>query len=363
MSYFATENHVTPIVIPEMSRELSVKDTVSLWKIYRLMRREKPTIICTHTAKAGTLGRVAGFLYRWVTPSALIGKPRSICLVHTYHGHVFHSYYGPRKTAFFLFIERMLARATDRILVLSEQQLREIHTDFAVGRDAQFRILRLGIDLAPFENSARQRHILRAEIGARDDEILVGIVGRLTEVKNHKLFLQIAKLWFDQADANLPKARFVIVGDGNLRGALETEAAALGLQSDKLVFVGERRDPQVFYPALDIAALTSLNEGTPLTLIEAMANERAVISTAVGGVVDLLDAKNQTADDFEVATRGIAVETENAAAFVRGLRHLVENPDLRHTFGTRGLQYVRDNYSKERLLRDIEKIYRELLPD
>src|SRR5437016_6220098 len=116
MSYVATSSGVTPFIIPDMSRELSLKDALTIWKLFRLMRREQPDIVHTHTAKAGAVGRVAGLMYRWLTPATLAGKPRKCWFVHTYHGHVFHGYYGPLKTRLFLAIERWLARlATDRI--------------------------------------------------------------------------------------------------------------------------------------------------------------------------------------------------------------------------------------------------------
>lgn len=366
MSYFAREYNVEPFVIEEMSRELSAKDAISLWKLYRKLLREKPAIIHTHTAKAGTLGRIAGFAYRWLTPATLIGKPRRVRFVHTYHGHVFHSYYGKGKTLFFLTIERILADlATDKILVLSEQQQREINGDFKVGRARQFRIVPLGIDLAPFENFESRRAIFRRELDAGDDEILVGIVGRLTEVKNHRLFLQVARDWQQKVAANAirdqPRVRFIIIGDGHLREQLEAAARELNLTEETVVFAGERKDAQNFYPALDIVALTSLNEGTPLTLIEAMANRRAVISTAVGGTIDLLGASASKIKNFAVAARGVLTESENAAAFVDGLAVLIENQNLREKLAESGEQFVRAKYSKERLLSDIEKLYRELL--
>ncbi len=362
MSYFAAENGVAPLIIQEMSRELSFKDTVSLWKIFRLLLRERPDIIHTHTAKAGTLGRIAGFAYRWLTPKTLIGRPRRVRFVHTYHGHVFHSYYGKNKTFFFLTIERILARlATDRLLVLSEQQRREIHEEFQVGKKEQFRIVPLGIDLGVFADGALRRNMLRDELQIGENEILVGIIGRLTEVKNHRLFLEIASLWQKSGFSNLPTVRFVIIGDGHLREKLESEAQSLELTNKILVFTGERQDPQVFYPALDIVALTSLNEGTPLTLIEAMANSRAVISTAVGGVVDLLGAQTAKPESFEIAPRGVTVASENPVGFVAGLKTLVEDEKLRNELGSRSAEFVRKNYSKERLLTDVEKLYRELL--
>src|SRR5688500_11127193 len=145
-----------------MSREISWNDAVTVWKLFRLFLRERPDIIHTHTAKAGTVGRVAGFLYRWLTPGTLIGKPRACRFVHTYHGHVFHSYYGPKKTKLFLTIERALARlVTDRIIVVSEQQRREINEDFKVGTPEQFAVVPLGLDLSQFSNWQAKRSRLR----------------------------------------------------------------------------------------------------------------------------------------------------------------------------------------------------------
>ena len=144
MGYFAARLGVEPHVIAEMSREVSPKDAVTVWKLYGLLRRVRPDLVHTHTAKAGTAGRVAGLLYRWLTPSALWGRPRRCRFVHTYHGHIFHSYYGRWKTRFFLFVERALARiATDRIVVVSAQQLEEIKGRFRVGRREQFEVIQL----------------------------------------------------------------------------------------------------------------------------------------------------------------------------------------------------------------------------
>src|ERR671932_2898207 len=130
MGRFAEGLGVRPHVIPEMSREVSPKDAVTVWKLYRLMLRERPDPVHTHTAKAGTVGRAAGMLYRWLTPSALRGRPRACRFVHTYHGHIFHSYYGAAKTRIFLAIERAPARFTDRILAVSRQQPPEINGRF-----------------------------------------------------------------------------------------------------------------------------------------------------------------------------------------------------------------------------------------
>jgi glycosyltransferase involved in cell wall biosynthesis len=193
MGYFAERLGVRPLVIPEMSREVSPKDLVTVWKLYRLLLRERPELVHTHTAKAGTVGRAAGVLYRWLTPSALWGRPRACRFVHTYHGHIFHSYYGRWKTRFFLAVEQALARlATDRIVVISPQQLEEINGRFRVGSREQFEVIPLGLDTRAFDDWPARRHLLRREWGAGEGDVLVGIVGRLTEVKNHRLFLEAA---------------------------------------------------------------------------------------------------------------------------------------------------------------------------
>jgi glycosyltransferase involved in cell wall biosynthesis len=365
MGYFATEMGVTPVFIPEMSRELSPKDAVAIWKLYRLFKRERPDIVHTHTAKAGTVGRVAGLLYRWLTPKTLLGRPRVCRFVHTYHGHIFHSYYGPLKTQLFLLVEKLLARlATDRIVVLSEQQRREINEEFKVGRANQFSVIPLGLDISVFAGWRESGNKFREELRVGADDILIGIVGRLTEIKNHELFLQAAADFKARFKPELTQrvVRFVIVGGGPLRNKLEQHAAALGLAAD-VIFVGSRRDPEEFYPALDVVALTSWNEGTPLTLIEAMANARPVISTAVGGVVDLLgDCVSQDSDEaFQLCQRGISVKPEDASAFAAGLARLVADAALRRETGERGLQFVTDQYSTGRLVRDIKSLYADLL--
>ncbi len=299
MNWFAAEHGVEPYYIQEMSRELSPKDAVSLWKVYKKFKREQPNIIHTHTAKAGTVGRAAGFFYRWLTWKTLVGKPRRVKFVHTYHGHVFHSYYGRRKTQIFLSIEKTLARlATDKIIVISNQQYREIHEQFGVGRTGQFQVV--------------------------------------------------------------PPVRFVSIGDGHLRESLEREAADLNVE-DVVQFLGNRNDTDVFYAGLDLVALTSHNEGTPLSLIEAMANSRSVISTTVGGVVDLVGETIEENENCRVCERGVRVAPNDAEAFYKGLVHLVTDDKLRNESGARGKIFVASSYSKERLVTDIKNLYRDLL--
>ena len=365
MSYFAAEHSVEPFLIAAMSREVSLKDALTIWKLYRLFCRERPDIVHTHTAKAGTVGRVAGLIYQWFTPSTLLGRPRRCLFVHTYHGHIFHSYYGPLKTRLFLLVEKTLARLiTNRIIVVSEQQRAEIHERFGVGQPNQFVVIPLGLDLGGFGEWQNRRQTFREELGITDDDLLVGIVGRLTQIKNHELFLRaVASLKQRLASKTFgSRIRFVVIGDGNLRNKLETQAQSLGLVED-VIFAGNRRDPENFYAALDIVSLTSFNEGTPLTLIEAMANARPVVATAVGGVVDLLGEvvdKDQV-NRYSVCQRGISVPSDDADAFAAGLHRLIEDTNLRKDLGERGLAYVTGNHSKERLLNDMRAHYDELL--
>jgi len=357
MSYFAAHCDVEPIIIDEMSRELSLRDILVIAKLLRQFLKLKPQIIHTHKAKAGAAGRIAGTIYKWLTPSAIWLRPRQCRIVHTYHGHVFHSYYGRLKTRVFIAIERVLARlCTDRIVVISEQQRKEIYESFRIGRREQFRVVPLGID---FEQMKEERGLLRGQYGVSDDEVAIGIVGRLCEVKNHAMLMKSAARMCEGRNGNGPKTRFMIVGDGHLRADIEQQSRALGI-ADRTVFTGFREDATSLYAGLDIAALTSLNEGTPLTLIEAMYCGRAVAATEVGGVIDVMGSRRESTDGFTIWDHGVTAPSLDVEAYARALQYLVERPDLRREMGERGRAFVRARLSRDRLVSDIETLYREL---
>jgi glycosyltransferase involved in cell wall biosynthesis len=358
MGYFAEASGVTPVVIKEMSRELGPRDPFVIFKLVRWFFKLKPQIIHTHKAKAGAAGRVAATLYKWLTPSALWLRPRECRVVHTYHGHVFHSYYGRIKTRLFLTIERALARfCTDRIIVVSEQQRTEICESFHVGRPEQFRVVSLGLDL---EELSDDRARVREHLEISDDEVAIGIVGRLCEIKNHSMFLQSAARVVEQSRGSDSTTRFVIVGDGHLRPEIESLARELGV-ADKTVLTGFREDATSLYSGFDIVALTSLNEGTPLTLIEAMGCGRAVAATEVGGVVDLMGSREESRDGFTVWEHGVTAASRDTEGFARALQFLIERPELRLKMGLRGQSFVRERFSRNRLVHDIAEIYRDLL--
>lgn len=353
MSYFAERHGVQPVYISELSRELSLKDVVSLFKIWKEMRRIRPEIVHTHTAKAGTVGRVAALLYRWGTWRTLFGKPNAVRVLHTFHGHVFHGYYGKAKTRFFLMIERALARwATDRIVVISPQQFDEINGKYRVGSKDKFRVIPLGIDLTKFDDISDGRNEMRSS-----GDFIVGFVGRLTEIKNVPLLLRAVACYRKEPD--VPNLRLVIVGDGNLREELETLAQDLGV-NDAVDFLGNVEDVNDTLQTFDIVALTSNNEGTPLSLIEAMAARRPIISTAVGGVTDLLGETEEDLHDFRVCERGIAIEPGDPDKFCKGLIYLAKNEKLRSRLSDAGRSFVERQYSLDRLEKDIVELYRHL---
>lgn len=358
MTYFASEHGVKPLIIKEMSRELSPWDILAIWKLYGEMRGFSPDIVHTHTAKAGTVGRIAAFIYRWLTPSTLIGKPRKLKIVHTFHGHVFHSYYGQLKTKIFLFIERTLARfATDRIIVISAQQLKDINKTFLIGRAENFRIVPLGIDIEPYEETAIKVGI-REELNIEPDATVIGFVGRLTEIKDVPFLLRSFSL-LKAKKAEPFKYKLVIVGDGHLRQELESLTSSLGIIDD-VIFAGNRDDVAAIYKGFDIVALTSRNEGTPLSIIEAMASAKPVISTAVGGVVDLISNGNEKVNGYKMCERGILVEPENDVAFSNAIKYLADDASLRLKLGEEGKRFVHHSYSKDRLVNDIKELYLSL---
>ena len=358
MSYFARDHQVDTVVISEMSRELSPRDILVIAKLLFQFLKFRPLVIHTHKAKAGAAGRIAGMLYRWLTPSALLLRPRDCRIVHTYHGHVFHSYYGRLKTRLFVLIERVLAwLCTDQIIVVSEQQRREICDSFRVGRPEQFRVIPLGIN---FEELSGSRADARTACGVSDNEVAIGIVGRLCEVKNHEMLLDSTAHLVKSLKDTDPPIRLLVIGDGHLRTGLESKTRALGLAKNTM-FTGFREDATRLYTGLDIVALTSLNEGTPLTLIEAMCCGRVVAATEVGGVVDVMGSRRETIDGFTVWDHGITAPSRDVQAFGRGLQFLIENPELRRQMGERGRAFVRTRLSRNRLVSDIESIYHDLL--
>ncbi|OGG01221.1 MAG: hypothetical protein A3F83_16415 [Candidatus Glassbacteria bacterium RIFCSPLOWO2_12_FULL_58_11] len=334
MNDLASEKGVVPIIIDALGREIFFKEDIrALIKLIRLINREKPDIVHTHTAKAGTLGRIA---------AKLTDVP---IIIHTFHGHIFHSYFGSLKSKLFLWLERLLAKFTDVIITVGEQQRREI-IEYRVAEPEKVVAVPLGLDLKPFINAKSDPNLLRDELGLNRNILLVGIVARLVPIKNHICFLEAARLVLERYD----DARFLIIGDGELRKYLEQMTRELSLES-RVIFMGFQHNLVKIYAGLDIVTLSSFNEGLPVALIEAMAAAKPVVSTNVGGVGDLiLDGDN-----------GLLVPSNDPAALAEAILFLLKNPDRRKMMGIAGRKKAYPLFDKNRLLLDIDRLYRKLL--
>lgn len=330
MAYFARERGVEPVIVPALGRSLNpLGDLRTIWTLYRLMRQYKPDVVHTHTAKAGFTGRVAAWL---------AGVP---VIVHTFHGHVFRGYFSPRKTQMFLTLERLTARMSDAVITLTEALKGEIADEFRVTSRAHVVVLPLGFDLSPFLNAQRRNGAFRRRWGVAEDALLIGIVGRMVPVKNHALFLEAAA----KVRQARPDARFALVGDGELRAEIEAQVDALGLR-DAVIFTGWQRDLAEVYADLDTLVISSVNEGTPVSVIEALATGCAVVTTAVGGLPDLLEG----------GKLGALVPSGEADALAAAL---LDPNAPRPTEQTRQLMHQR--YSVDRLVSDLDALYRRLL--
>ncbi|MCJ8502478.1 glycosyltransferase [Desulfatitalea alkaliphila] len=344
--------------IAQLQREIRpLKDLVALFRLFGLIRRHKPHILHTHTAKAGAIGRLAAIAYMKLTG-------RSLALVHTFHGNVLEGYFSPVKSRMFTIIERFLAGFTDTIVAISPTQKWELVDRYAIAKAGQVKVIPLGFDLSPFFH-AKARHgkgAFRKMHGLDESSILVGIVGRLVPIKNHHLFLEAAR---DVLSArNHPPVQFAVIGDGELRRALETYARDLGIGLS-VFFCGWTREVDRVYADLDVLALTSINEGTPVSIIEAMAAGVPVITTKAGGVQDLMGKplpENGRRKGFAVCRRGIMCANSDPAAFAEGLRFLINgNEELRATRTQHARRFVAETYSEQRLVRDIEALYEQLI--
>ncbi len=333
MRYLAEERGLDLIEIPEMGREISWKDDVTaLWKLMKLMRAMKPDIVHTHTAKAGTLGRVA----------AIIALPfHRKKLFHTFHGHVFHSYFSPMKTKVFILIERFLGRFTDTIIAVSENTGKEL-LDYKIASNNKIKVIPLGLDLDRFADCEKHRGELRAELGIPQEKIVLGIVARLVPVKGICYFLQAVNLLRETQ----PDLFVLIVGDGELRNALEERTDELGIR-DIVRFLGYRKDLARIYADLDIVVLSSLNEGLPVSIIEAMSSGKVVVSTSVGGVSNLI---------AEGAT-GFLSPPKDPEALAKSLECAIMQKESWNVIGSKARLSAISRFHISRLISDIDRLY------
>jgi len=319
------------IDVPHLRRSLSpIGDLLALLWLFRYFRRERPAIVATHLAKAGTVGRLAAALAR--VPVR----------VHTFHGHVLDGYFGKLSTSVFLGIERFLGRLTTQFVAISPEIAADLDR-LGIGRGKTV-VVRLGLELDGLAD--HPRGALRRELGIAEGAPLVGIVGRLVPIKAHGLFLDAAEL---VARSN-PEAQFAVIGDGELWDELHREVETRGL-SGRVHFTGWRSDLGPVYGDLDLVVCCSKNEGTPVSLIEACAAGRAVIGTRVGGIPDII----------ATGVNGLLVPSGDSAALAGAIGELISDSDRRRVMGAAGRRTVLERYGADRMVRELKDLYTNLL--
>jgi glycosyltransferase involved in cell wall biosynthesis len=332
MLALAAEKSVTCEAMAGLGREIApLRDLRALAGLFRLVRAWRPAIVHTHTAKAGLLGRLAA-------------RAASVpTVVHTYHGHVLRGYFSPAKTAFFRRLETRLAGLADALVAVSESVKQDL-VSLGVAQPEKIRVVPLGLDLGCF-TGALPRGVLRREAGIAADVPLVGMVGRLVAIKDVPTFLHAARLVLEVRG----DARFALVGDGEERPALEALCRELGLDG-RVAFLGWRRDLAAVYGDLDVVVNASRNEGTPVALIEALAAARPVVATSVGGTPDLLGE----------GERGRLVPPADPPALARAILETLNGSEAARDRAQAGREHVLTRHSSDRLVRDVDALYREL---
>ena len=330
---------VTPLLVSEMQRIPSIKsDRAAYKKIKQIIEEFKPDIVHTHAAKAGALGRRAAFA---------CNVP---IVIHTFHGHVFHSYFGRFKTFIFKVIERRLAAKSDGIIAISDIQKRELSEIHKICEPSKIQVIPLGFDLEKFHLDKKEnRAITRGRFNIESDEIAIAIVGRLAPIKNHSLFLDVVD---EISKKTSKKIRFFIVGDGEEKEKIEKRVLEINEQKlVKIEMTSWIKNIGEFNAGMDIMCLTSDNEGTPVSLIEAQAGDLPIITTDVGGVRDVI-LDGQT---------GWIVPKNNVSLFTEKLLLLVEDEMERNRLAQNGWNFVEKKFHYTTLVKNMEDYYRLLL--
>jgi len=342
LEHLAVDSGLPTTQIRELGRRISpVSDLRAFVQLLRLVFREAPDVIHTHTAKAGTLGRLAAGCFNVTRP-----RRRRCLVVHTFHGHVLTGYFGPATNAAIRMTERTLAGMTDRIVTLSPAQRDDIVTRFGIASAARTIVVPLGLDLDHLARLDSTAPNLRRRFGIPGDALVVGYVGRFVAIKDLGTLVRA----FARVVAARPEAVLLLVGDGPLRADVETLAAEFSLQKH-VHLTGWIEDLAPLYATMDICALSSLNEGTPVALIEAMAAAKPVVATRVGGVADVVDH----------GRTGLLVPPGNAEALADEIVRLAADPGERSRMGVAGRQEVVGRFSTARLVDDIDAMYAKAL--
>ncbi len=344
------ENELRPknfrlVRLKNMGRSVKfIADLVSFFEIWWLLVRERPEIVHTHTAKAGVLGRVA---------AALAGVP---IVVHTFHGHVFSGYFSPAVSRLIQWLERFLALFTDVIITLSPKLKQQIGEVYRVAPEKKIRVVPLGTEVRRLQDTPRRKGRIRSELKLGSDVFLLGSIGRLVPIKNIELLIEALA-------AVKGNWHLAIAGEGVSRPAIESSVARWGLQ-EKISFLGWCTKPEELLSDFDLFVLPSLNEGTPLAVIESFAAGCPVVATRVGGVGDLFHPAPALSgpEGVEAMEEGALVASGDAAAFSRAISWLMNNRALLVSAGERARKSA-DAFSVENLETRVADLYRELLEE
>jgi glycosyltransferase involved in cell wall biosynthesis len=338
MSAVAEARGVKIETLAELHREIApLRDARAILRLARLIKRERPAILHTHTAKAGAVGRIAALL---------AGEARPPIIVHTFHGHVLRGYFNPLMTFGFRTLERWLARSTTALVAVSPE-VRDDLVRLRVAPASKFVVVRLGIELEERTGSDEAtRTETRRQLGVPPEAFIVGWVGRMTAVKRTDDVVRALQGLVERGvDAYL-----CLVGDGPDRDHLEHFAHDLGVVK-RCLFMGYQDDVSRFYSAIDALLLPSVNEGTPVSVIEALAAQRPAVATRVGGTPDII----------RDGVDGFLAEVGDADALADRLAELAADPARRARMGAAGRARVLERYAVERLVDDIDRLYRTLL--
>ena len=347
-TYIAEQLGLVPIEITEMRRSiLPFNDILAYFKVKKIIKNYKPDIVHTHASKSGAIGRLAA-------------KSCKVPLVvHTFHGHVFHSYFNHFMSNLIVHFERFLAKKTDAIIAISDSQRDELVNVYKIAPANKVFTIPLGFNLDKFSTDQTTKQIIfRNKHGLDGTEFTIGIIGRIVPIKNHDMFLEVAAIVKQKTKKNV---RFLIIGDGELRPQIEKKSVELGLtysyfitnpkaKTDVMVTSWETEIDQVL-AGLNMVLLTSNNEGTPVSLIEAQSARIPVVSTNVGGVEDVV-IHGET---------GFITNVGDVQTFANYVLQLIEDENLCKKMGNAGYDNVIKRYSKQRLVGDMRNLYLSFL--
>jgi glycosyltransferase involved in cell wall biosynthesis len=335
------------ITAPHLVREIApLQDLRALRYLKSVIRKERPHIVHTHTSKAGILGRMAA------------RSCRVPVIIHTPHGHVFHSYESRLKTEAFIRTERWCATRADRLIALTPNERNE-HLDLRIGRPEQWSVVHSGIEFAPYLEASSHRAVIRAELGIPPEARVIGTVGRLVPIKGQQFLVEA----FAGLAKSAPDLHLMLVGDGDRRSELTRQGRELGLRvidheaepgsgsGPAIHLTGFRKDVPRLMGAMDLFALPSLNEGMGRVLAEAMAAELPCVASRVSGTPDVVD---------EGAT-GLLVPARDAAALGAALKSVIDDPSRAQAMGEAGRRRALATFSVERMIELLENLYREEL--